>query len=740
MTTRISGLASGLDIDKFVTDLIKARKTSRDSIGQKATQTEWKKTDLQSVYTAVSDFRKVAFDNTLTSALAPRIANSSDESVVIATPESDAASDAHALRVSQLAESVRLASSGAITADSNEKTTLSSQFGLTTDFDLVINDVTIAVDVDASINTLVSQINAADAGVVAKYDATLDRFFLASTSPGKYEASGVGGRIDFGGNSDDAMAFVTGDLYLPINAYKASDATITPTGNPKLTTTTLADQFGIAAATFNIVLNGQTIAVDTSTMTLDELMTAMSATATDVTAEYDRDLDRIFMESTNTGTAYDWTGTDAAGTTFLTDNLLVMSDDSVAIRGQDALVNYDGAELTIKDNTFDADGATYYLKGVSSSDVVVTIGVDTDKIVDNVKAFIESYNALITKVNGELKEERYKIPGNDYQYFMPLTDDQKADMSADEITLWEEKARSGLLRSNPILRGTISTFRNDVASPVSPVTTTGPQASMNAGSNSDGGTLLFDGPLYYRVGGTAAGELTALADGTDVSSMIQYTGTGTLTSATYRVNGDRSYIEFVTSTPAINDEFSLKTGGVNNLYNEDGEIYTPKYTYYKEGVWKYPKPESAYNSASSIGITTGQGDYSYYSEDGKLYLDEDLLRAALAADPEVVKRIFGSDGDTTSQMGVAQRLYASANNVVTQLAREAGVPGSVITNSALDRQLSAYYTEMDKIQERMDAEEERYYNMFNAMEAALNRLNTQSSWLAQQTGQSTSSG
>jgi flagellar capping protein FliD len=475
-------------------------------------------------------------------------------------------------------------------------------------------------------------------------------------------------------------------------------------------------------------------------MTMDQLMTAMSATGTDVTATYDRDLDRVFMKSSASGTAYDWTGTDAAGTTFLTDSLKVMNDDSIAARGTNAIVNYDGAELTIKDNTFDADGATYYLKGVSTSDVVVTIGVDTDKIVDNVTSFIEAYNTLVTKVNGELKEERYKVPGNKYQYFMPLTDDQKKDMSEEEIKIWEAKARSGLLRSNPILRNVISTFRNDVASPVSVATTSGPVASMNTGSNSDGGTLVFDTPLYYRVGGTPAGELTELSDGTDVSSMIQYTGTGSLTSAIYHVNGDRSYIQFVTSSPAVDDEFKLKTGGVNNLYNEDGELYTPKSIYYKEGVWKYPKTESTYNSASSIGITTGQGDYSYYQEDGKLYLDEDTLRAAIAADPEVVKRIFGSDGDTSSTMGIAQRLYASANNSISQLAREAGVPGSVITNSALDTQLDEYYTEMEKIQERMETEQDRYYNMFNAMESALQRMNAQSSWLAQQTGQSSSSG
>lgn len=737
MATRISGLTSGMDIDKLVADLIKARKTSYEKINQKATRIEWKKTDMQSLYSSVSAFRSVAFNNTLENNLSPRKATSSDESIVTATPNSNATADAHSIRVSQLAESVRLASGGSITPTGNEKTSLATQFGLTSNFNLLINGKTIAVDRNQSINSLVSQINSADAGVFAKYDATLDRFFLASTAPGKYEASGAGGRIDFAGNGTTAMDFITGSLALPVGSFKASDATVTPDGNPRTSSTTLADQFGISGS-FTLVLNGKTIAVDTSSTTLDQLMSQMSS-GTAVKAEYDRDLDRVFMESSQSGTAFDFSGSDAAATAFLTSNLKIMSADSIAIRGKDALVNYDGAELTIKDNSFEADGATYQLKGVSSSDVIITIGVDGDKIVENVKSFIESYNSLITKLNDELKETRYKLPGNKYEYFMPLTDEQRKSMSETDIKLWEEKARSGLLRSNPILRGVVSGLRNDVITPVSPATVTGPRASLNPGSNADGGTLSFNQALYYRAGGTAAGALTPLADGADVTSMIQYSGTGTLVSATYRVNNNRSYIEFKTADGSVNDEFEFKTGGVYNLYGSDGQQYKPEVAYYKDGQWKYPKASSPYNSASSIGITSGQGDYSYYKEDGKLYLDEQKLREALATDPDAVKRIFASTGDSSGQKGIAQRLMATVDTSLKQLAREAGVPGATVSNSALDRQLKEYYTEMDELQVRMAAEETRYYNMFQAMEKALQQMSAQSAWLAQQTGQSQSS-
>ena len=53
---------------------------------------------------------------------------------------------------------------------------------------------------------------------------------------------------------------------------------------------------------------------------------------------------------------------------------------------------------------------------------------------------------------------------------------------------------------------------------------------------------------------------------------------------------------------------------------------------------------SYYNSASTIGIATGEG-WESYQEGGKLYLDETKLRDALTADPNVLNTIFGKTGN-----------------------------------------------------------------------------------------------
>jgi flagellar hook-associated protein 2 len=62
-------------------------------------------------------------------------------------------------------------------------------------------------------------------------------------------------------------------------------------------------------------------------------------------------------------------------------------------------------------------------------------------------------------INGKLSEERYRK-------FPPLTEEQKKDMSENDIKLWEEKAKSGLLRSDPLLDRIVRDLRYAVSSSV----------------------------------------------------------------------------------------------------------------------------------------------------------------------------------------------------------------------------------------------------------------------------------
>ena len=88
----------------------------------------------------------------------------------------------------------------------------------------------------------------------------------------------------------------------------------------------------------------------------------------------------------------------------------------------------------------------------SEAAVRIEVRQDVDAVVDKIKEFVDLYNELVDEFNLATREEVFRD-------FPPLTDAQRADLSDKEIELWEEKARSGLLRSDSMLSGILSEMR-----------------------------------------------------------------------------------------------------------------------------------------------------------------------------------------------------------------------------------------------------------------------------------------
>lgn len=135
-----------------------------------------------------------------------------------------------------------------------------------------------------------------------------------------------------------------------------------------------------------------------------------------------------------------------------------------------------------------------------------------------------------------------------------------------------------------------------------------------------------------------------------------------------------------------------------------------------------------YVSAADIGIGTRS-----YTEGGKLYLDETKLKAAIEADPNVLDKIFGTQGtdpDTTMDDGIGVRLVdqlTATNNAIFETAGTS----TDDTQSTLAEKLSDYTDKMKALSKKLTTWENMYYKKFNAMEQALNKLNDQMSFLTQ---------
>ena len=168
---------------------------------------------------------------------------------------------------------------------------------------------------------------------------------------------------------------------------------------------------------------------------------------TGVSAMYDQNLKQIFLITKATGekAEINITGDD----TILTK--LGLGTITNPVKGQNALIEFNGQTLSYDSNQFSLYGINMTLKKEGTT-VDVTVAKNIDSIVDQIKGFVEQYNTIMTDIGTKLSEKRYR----DYN---PLTDEQKADMKEKDIENWEEKARSGIFRADGLLNSIASSLR-----------------------------------------------------------------------------------------------------------------------------------------------------------------------------------------------------------------------------------------------------------------------------------------
>lgn len=266
--------------------------------------------------------------------------------------------------------------------------------------------------------------------------------------------------------------------------FTEKEAILDENGNPVLD----EDSNATYRDKLTIQINGKDIAVYKDD-TMSSLMSRINSSDAGVKVSYQSVSDKLTFTATENGASgsieFGFADKDAAGN-ITGDNAdkralveaLFGADASTitganAKHGQDAIVavKYSGSdevvELIRDTNTFTVDGLAVAIKGefgykvddagnkVRDEDaeaVNIDARVDSDKIVDGIKAMIEEYNKMIEVVNKQLSTR----PDRDYQ---PLTSEQRKEMSEEEIKLWEEKAKTGMLYNDSDLRTLSSDLR-----------------------------------------------------------------------------------------------------------------------------------------------------------------------------------------------------------------------------------------------------------------------------------------
>lgn len=90
----------------------------------------------------------------------------------------------------------------------------------------------------------------------------------------------------------------------------------------------------------------------------------------------------------------------------------------------------------------------------------LTGSTNVSDLKDKIVKFVNDYNTLLSSINTKIYETRDK----DY---MPLTDAQREAMTEDQITAWETKAKTGLIRKDSNLERITSAMKSAMSSVVS---------------------------------------------------------------------------------------------------------------------------------------------------------------------------------------------------------------------------------------------------------------------------------
>ncbi|MGG3138629.1 flagellar hook-associated protein 2 [Bacillus subtilis] len=348
MVTRITGLASGMDIDDIVSKLMQTERAPLDKLKQKKQTLEWQRDSYREVNTKIKELQDYMFKNTLTypSTYQSKTVTSSNESVLTATGSASAPNSSSTVEVASLAT--------AATYKANNYTGYTQgdynlAFNVVAPGETTAKTVNISVTSADTIDNVISKLNSSDLGVSAFKDKIWNGTEYVETIAFSSKATGAGGSIQA---ADSATAdFMSGQLGFSLDA--------------------------------------------------DNKLTA-------------------YKEGTN------------------------------------AKVTINGFEMEKLTNNFTVNGVTYSIKNTTAATgpVTTSVSTDVDGIYNQIKEFVDKYNEMVDSLNEKLKEEKYR----DYT---PLTSEQKEAMSDKEVELWEEKAKSGLLRNDSSISTGTNQMRTD---------------------------------------------------------------------------------------------------------------------------------------------------------------------------------------------------------------------------------------------------------------------------------------
>lgn len=164
---------------------------------------------------------------------------------------------------------------------------------------------------------------------------------------------------------------------------------------------------------------------------------------------------------------------------------------SFDVKGQEAQVTLttpNGTSTVTKPgNSFTVDGVNYDITGAKENEEInFALTGNSDDSFNKIKEFIDDYNKLVDDLQKKLLEKKYRD-------FQPLTDEQKKDMNEEEIKKWEEKSKSGILKSDPNIQNMLFSLRRAFFDTVEGAGISLKEIGLTTSADyNEGGKIVFD--------------------------------------------------------------------------------------------------------------------------------------------------------------------------------------------------------------------------------------------------------
>jgi flagellar hook-associated protein 2 len=203
---------------------------------------------------------------------------------------------------------------------------------------------------------------------------------------------------------------------------------------------------------------------------LNNVISKVNSSSVGATMFYDSFSGQMTLSRSETGD-FNKNGAEISTYGGLINEVLQFKDSAIKTPGLNAKFDINGLSTERPSNTFEVNGVTFTLKAEFKEDSPVSTSVSNDsgKVVENIKDFVKKYNEMIDTIQKKLNEEAYRS-------YTPLTDEQREQLSDKQQERWEEKAKSGLIRRDPILTSALSTMRMNF---YQPVTNDGVSSALN---------------------------------------------------------------------------------------------------------------------------------------------------------------------------------------------------------------------------------------------------------------------